>query len=144
MSRFHVHLNVNDVAASVAFYTRLFGQAPTVQKDDYAKWMLDDPKVNFAISNHGAAGVDHVGIQAETPEELSAIEARLDAAGLAHISEPGTTCCYARSDKHWTLDPQGLPWEAFYTLNSAPTFNDKPANAAGGCGRVVDQLKQCC
>jgi catechol 2,3-dioxygenase-like lactoylglutathione lyase family enzyme len=123
MKRFHVHLNVADLSASVRFYSALFGADPSVRKPDYAKWMLDDPRVNFAISALGRApGVDHLGIQAESGEELAELGRRLDAAGGAVLPEHATVCCYAQSDKAWTEDPQGTRWETFHTFGDATTY----------------------
>ena len=143
MKRFHVHVNVNDLAANIAFYSRLFDAAPTVVKTDYAKWMLDDPHVNFAISRRErAVGVDHLGVQAETGEELAEIGGRLAAANAIALTETGTTCCYAHSDKYWTEDPQGLRWETFHTHGAATTYFE-PMVEAACCGpeannRVVE------
>ena len=123
MNRFHVHLNVADLATSIRFYTELFAAPPTVVKGDYAKWMLDDPRVNFAISNTGRApGVDHLGIQVERADELCELGRRLDAAGGEVLPEPGAICCYANSDKMWTHDPQGTRWETFHTLGEATSY----------------------
>jgi predicted enzyme related to lactoylglutathione lyase len=123
MNRFHVHVNVSDLTRSVAFYTQLFGTQPSVLKPDYAKWMLDDPRVNFAISNTGRApGVDHLGIQAESADELAALGVRLDAAGGTVVPEDATVCCYARSDKLWTEDPNGTRWETFHTVGEATSY----------------------
>jgi len=123
MNRFHVHLNVADLAGSIRFYTQLFAAPPSVVKHDYAKWMLEDPRVNFAISSTGRApGVDHLGLQVDTAEELAALGPRLDAAGGAVVPEDGATCCYARSDKLWTEDPQGTRWETFHTVGEATTY----------------------
>jgi hypothetical protein len=136
MSRFHLHVSVTDLPRSIRFYSVLFGVEPGVVKDDYAKWMLDDPRINFAISTRARQpGVDHVGIQTETEEELSALQARLQAATIPGVAQKETACCYARSNKYWTLDPQGIAWEAFHTLDSIPTFNDEnvPASAQGCC-----------
>ena len=131
MKRFHVHVNVNDLAANIAFYSRLFDAAPTVVKTDYAKWMLDDPRVNFAISRRErAAGVDHLGVQAETSEELAEVGGRLAAANVIALTETGTTCCYAHSDKYWTEDPQGLRWETFHTHGAATTYFEPVAEVA--------------
>ena len=124
MKRFHVHVNVTDLDASVHFYSTLFGSAPTVHKPDYAKWMLEDPRVNFAISQRDrAAGVDHLGLQAEDGAELEAIGERLVAADAVALSERGTTCCYAHSDKYWAEDPQGVRWETFHTHGEATTYS---------------------
>jgi catechol-2,3-dioxygenase len=126
MKRMHIHVSVDDLAASAAFYSQLFGTQPSVLKPDYAKWMLNDPRVNFAISQRGASpGLDHLGIQVESDEELGEIRARLEATNMAVLSETGTTCCYAKSDKHWVQDPSGIAWEAYHTLDSAPTFHDQ-------------------
>ena len=124
MKRFHVHLGVPDLAASIRFYSSLFGMPPTVQKADYAKWMLDDPRVNFAISDRGAhAGLNHLGVQAESADELAGIRARFAEADADAIrDEADVTCCYARGNKHWTRDPQGIAWEAFHTLDDVPLF----------------------
>ena len=134
MKRFHVHVNVHDLAASIRFYSNLFATAPSVVKPDYAKWMLDDPRVNFAISRRErAAGVDHLGVQAETADELADIGARLAAADAIALQEAGTTCCYAHSDKYWAEDPQGLRWETFHTHGEATTYFD-PASTVACCG----------
>jgi catechol 2,3-dioxygenase-like lactoylglutathione lyase family enzyme len=123
MNRMHIHVSVDDLDRSITFYNQLFGAEPSVHKPDYAKWMLDDPRVNFAISQRGEKpGLNHLGIQAENDEELSEIKARLDTADMAILTETGTTCCYAKSDKHWVQDPSGIPWETYHTLDSAPTF----------------------
>ena len=123
MKRMHIHVAVSDLAQSIAFYSKLFDTAPNVVESDYAKWMLEDPRVNFAISARGVhPGLDHLGIQVDSGSELQEIHDRLDAAGQAMLSQEATTCCYARSDKHWVTDPQGLAWETFHTLGSAPVF----------------------
>ncbi|WP_396615015.1 ArsI/CadI family heavy metal resistance metalloenzyme [Lysobacter soli] len=123
MNRFHVHLNVSNLDDSIRFYSQLFASAPAVVKDDYAKWMLEDPRVNFAISTTGRApGIDHLGIQVDSGDELVALGRRLDAAGSTVVPEPDATCCYARSDKMWTEDPQGTRWETFHTFGDAVTY----------------------
>ncbi|RXZ44838.1 ArsI/CadI family heavy metal resistance metalloenzyme [Crenobacter cavernae] len=133
MKRFHVHVAVENVAQSLGFYSALFGCEPAVVKDDYAKWMLDDPRVNFAISARGAAvGVDHLGIQVDSDEELAALERQLAAADVAMLTQTGTACCYAESDKHWVSDPAGIAWETYHTLSSVPTFNGGEAATGGG------------
>jgi catechol 2,3-dioxygenase-like lactoylglutathione lyase family enzyme len=135
MKRFHVHVNVDRLDSSIQFYTTLFGAAPSVVKADYAKWMLDDPRVNFAISQRGgAAGIDHLGLQAEDATELSAIGERLQAADAVALAEQATTCCYARSDKFWAEDPQGVRWESFRTLGEATTYSSAPAAAGETAG----------
>lgn len=127
MKRFHVHVNVDALDASIRFYSTLFGVAPTVVKPDYAKWMLDDPRVNFAISQRGrAAGVDHLGLQVEDASELDAIGQCLQAADAVALAEKATTCCYARSDKLWAEDPQGVRWESFYSFGEATTYTSAP------------------
>lgn len=135
MKRFHTHVAVEDISASTAFYSNLFGQEPSVQRPDYAKWMLDDPRVNFAISARGhATGVNHFGFEAENEEELEQLKARAEAASPDYvISQEGATCCYAKSDKHWTVDPQGLAWENFLTMSAAAEFGDDTAIKTGAC-----------
>lgn len=135
MKRLHVHVRVADLIESVNFYTTLFGSTPTVQKSDYAKWMLDDPRVNFAISNRGVkTGVDHLGIQAEDAAELADLKQRLDQATLPSRSEENANCCYAESNKHWTVDPQGIAWESFHTLANIPIYGtDTAPQAASAC-----------
>ncbi|GAA4421734.1 ArsI/CadI family heavy metal resistance metalloenzyme [Acidovorax lacteus] len=136
MKRFHVHLHVQDLAQSIAFYSRLFAAAPTRVEADYAKWMLDDPRVNFAISTRGSRpGLDHLGFQVDDAAELGALKARAEAADAAVLDEGATTCCYARSEKHWVTDPQGVAWEHFHTLQDIPVFNEAPTTpaAAGAC-----------
>lgn len=137
MKRFHVHAHVEDLKASVAFYEKLFGAAPTRLESDYAKWMLDDPRINFAISTRGGKpGVDHLGIQADTPAELAELKARAQAADAPVLDEGATTCCYAQSEKHWVTDPQGIAWEHFQTLADIPTFSASQAaapQAASAC-----------
>jgi lactoylglutathione lyase len=131
MKRFHVHTHVQDLPKSIAFYSRMFGAEPTRVESDYAKWMLDDPRVNFAISSRGGkTGVDHLGIQTDTEEELAELKARAQAADMALLDEGETTCCYARSEKHWITDPQGVAWEHFHTLASIPVFSESAASAS--------------
>jgi catechol 2,3-dioxygenase-like lactoylglutathione lyase family enzyme len=132
MKRFHVHVHVADLDRSIGFYSTLFGAQPARVEADYAKWMLDDPRINFAISTRGAApGIDHLGLQTDDPAELPALKARAEAAGTALLDEGTTTCCYARSSKHWVTDPQGIAWEQFHTLADIPVF--KEAEAAACC-----------
>lgn len=131
MKRMHLHISVDDLAKSIIFYNTLFGTSPTVKKVDYAKWMLDDPLVNFAISQRGAkAGLDHIGIQVENSEELAEIKTRLETADMNMLTQEGANCCYAKSDKHWVQDPSGIAWETYHTLENAPTFNDASENMA--------------
>jgi hypothetical protein len=127
MKRFHVHVTVDDLAQSVRFYSTLFATEPTVVKPDYAKWMLEDPRVNFAISSASAinghgAGISHLGIQAEDEAELTEIYGRLAEAERPVLEEKATTCCYAQSDKQWIADPQGVPWETFYTYGESTVY----------------------
>lgn len=127
MKRLHLHVGVADLDRSIGFYSTLFGAAPTVKKSDYAKWMLDDPRVNFAISSRsGEEGLDHVGVQAESNAELAEITERLKSAGAATLDEVGTTCCYAKSDKSWVVDPSGLRWETFVTHGEATVYGAGP------------------
>ena len=125
MKLIHLHVSVDDITKSISFYNTLFGAPPTVEKTDYAKWMLEDPLVNFAISQRGSkAGLDHIGIQVENNDELTEIKHRLETADMDMLMQEGTTCCYAKSDKHWVQDPSGIAWETYRTLESAPTFNN--------------------
>lgn len=131
MKRLHLHVSVPDLAQSIQFYETLFGTGPTVVKDDYAKWMLDDPKVNFAISARGlAGGVDHVGIQVDTAAELNELSTRLKAAGNVTLDQEAATCCYAKSDKSWVNDPSGVRWETFYTFGEATQYGEDHAPEA--------------
>jgi len=136
MKRFHVHVSVKDLSESTAFYSALFGRPPTVARAGYAKWMLEDPRLNFAISIGGLnAGIDHLGMEVDSPGELA--ELRLvadDAAGSAVRVQGEVSCCHARSDKHWTLDPQGIAWEHFRTLGMEEAFGEAgAAREAGAC-----------
>jgi catechol 2,3-dioxygenase-like lactoylglutathione lyase family enzyme len=130
MKRLHVMLRVKALDEATRFYSALFDAEPTKRKPDYAKWMLDDPRVNFSISEkEGEFGIEHLGIQAETPEELDELRERIDRAGGTVTNEGETTCCYANSDKTWVVDAQGVPWEAFYTSGEAETYADGVASA---------------
>jgi hypothetical protein len=125
MKRLHVHVSVDDLAHSIRFYSTLFAAEPSVTKPDYAKWMLDDPGVNFAISMRGArAGVDHLGIQVETQDELHEIYGRLKQADRPVLEEGATVCCYAKSEKAWIADPQGVSWETFLTSGESTVYGD--------------------
>ena len=137
MKRFHVHVAVPDLSRGVHFYSTLFGAEPTVLKDDYAKWMLEDPRVNFAISQRGGAGgINHLGFQVDEAAELDEIHARLAKADSPVESEKNVSCCYARSDKHWVTDPAGVPWESFRSLGTVPFYDGevKAPAKAGCCG----------
>lgn len=143
MKRFHVHVHVDDLARSVAFYSRLFAAEPTRLEADYAKWMLDDPRVNFAISTRGSApGLDHLGFQTDSTEELAELKARATAADLSLVDEGATSCCYAQSERHWITDPQGIAWEHFHTLAQIPVFREAPA--ATGAPSATDAGAACC
>ena len=135
MKRFHVHITVNNLEKSIDFYSKLFGQQPSKQEQDYAKWMLDDPRVNFAISTRQQeAGLDHFGFQVETAEELEQIKGFATTAAEGGVMDQGvTTCCYANSEKHWTIDPQGLAWEHFLTLSDAKVFGDDNRETDSAC-----------
>lgn len=137
MKRFHVHVAVDDLAANIRFYSTVFGVPPTVEKSDYAKWMIDDPRINFAISMRGLKpGVDHLGVQVETDDELTQMRGQVAKAEVAALDQSNATCCYAKSDKYWIADPQGIAWETFRTLDSVPvygtTVREQPS-AKGAC-----------
>lgn len=134
MKRFHVHVSVHDLDRSIRFYSTLFGAEPTKVEADYAKWMLDDPRINFAISTRDQRkGVNHLGIQVESGEALSALEHQLRQADASMLTEANATCCYAKSDKYWVTDPQGVAWESFHTLGGAPIFGKSAATKATVC-----------
>jgi len=132
MKRMHIHVGVENLDASIKFYSTLFAAEPTITKHDYAKWMLDDPRVNFAISseNHATKGIEHLGIQAESPDELQEVFARLQKADAPLLEEGQTTCCYARSEKSWISDPDGVVWEAFHTNGESVVYGDSPELSA--------------
>ena len=158
MKRFHVHVHVEDLDKSIAFYSTMFAAEPTRIETDYAKWMLDDPRVNFAISTRGGAtGVDHLGLQTDDADELAELKARAKAADMAMLDEGVTTCCYANSEKHWVTDPQGVAWEHFHTLGNIPVFSEKAttvaeaaatccgsSEAAAGSGRPAAAARSAC
>lgn len=146
MKRFHVHLRVEDLDASIAFYSRLFAAEPTRREADYAKWMVDDPRLNFAISARGGEkGIDHLGLQAEGAQELAELRDRAQSAGMALLDEGETTCCYARSAKHWVTDPQGIAWEQFHTLGNMPLYGEEPQPALPAASQAASSSdKACC
>ena len=149
MKRFHVHLHVNDLDKNIGFYSALFNQPPTRTESDYAKWMLEDPPVNFAISTRGTStGLDHLGFQVSSADELGALKAQAQAADMALLDEGETTCCYARSDKHWITDPQGVAWEQFHTLDNIPVFHEAAPAAGVACctpaATAQPTAKGCC
>jgi len=163
MKRFHVHMHVDDLSQNIAFYSKLFCTEPTRVESDYAKWMLEDPRINFAISTRGAAkaGLDHLGFQVDEASELADLKTRAQAADMELLDEGETTCCYARSDKHWITAPQGVAWEHFHSLGNIPVFKEseasstvvccapvttEPAAAPGCCvpGATTSTAKSCC
>ena len=137
MKRFHVHVAVKDLAESVRFYSAIFGAEPAVLKGDYAKWMMDDPRINFAISTRGAQpGVDHLGFQVEDDAQLRAMRGRLERADRSLVEQSHQPCCYAKSDKYWITDPQGIAWETFHTLDAIRVFGEDtklPATPSACC-----------
>ena len=150
MKRLHVHVSVKDIAQSVRFYSALFAAPPTVIKPDYAKWMLDDPRVNFAISSRcGETGLNHLGIQAETEDELREIYGRLRQAERPVLEKGATICCYAKSEKSWIADPQDVPWETFLTTGESTVYGEStdrgPIRAAGAaCCATETPQAGCC
>jgi catechol 2,3-dioxygenase-like lactoylglutathione lyase family enzyme len=149
MKRFHVHISVDDLDANVRFYSGMFGVPPTVLKPDYAKWMVEDPRINFAISKRGVTlGVDHLGLQVESDAELNALRAQAAAAEIPALVQADAVCCYARSDKYWITDPQGVAWETFHTLESVPVYGEMPRTESTACCRPAQtansQSGACC
>ena len=159
MKRFHVHVSVDNLPNAIGFYSALFAAQPSIVKRDYAKWMLDEPRVNFAISSRGRApGLDHLGIQAEDQNELHEVYARLDQAGAPVIEQGETQCCYARSEKSRIDDPAGISWETFLTTGESTNYGDgtgergvqtrreAPKAAAACCGPKVEvnETSACC
>jgi catechol 2,3-dioxygenase-like lactoylglutathione lyase family enzyme len=154
MKRFHAHVRVDDLEASVRFYSTLFGTEPAVLKSDYAKWMLDDPRVNFAISARSTStGLDHLGLQVESDEDLAIIAGRLDAAGQSVVRQENAACCYARGNKGWVSDPSGISWETFHTFGESTVYgNDvaprpvasKPRGADSCCAPGPSSTSACC
>lgn len=149
MKRFHIHVGVKSMDESVKFYSTLFGQKPSKLKVDYAKWMLEDPRLNFAISTRTASqGIDHLGIQVEEGEELDELKRRLKSADLKISDEGEATCCYAKSNKAWVQDPSGLAWEAYQNMSDADVFSEKAASskeeAAACCAPTPSAKSGCC
>ena len=147
MKRLHLHIGVDNLAASIRFYSALFGAEPVKVKEDYAKWMLEDPRINFAISTRsGKKGLDHLGLQVDDPAELDALRSQLSAANLTTHDDGETTCCYARSEKSWVTAPEGTAWEAYHTMADAAFFSaaeEKPQSAC--CAPAADTAaKSCC
>jgi len=144
MKRLHMHVSVPDLEPAIAFYSTLFDAAPTVTKTDYAKWMLDDPRVNFAISARDrAGGVDHVGVQVDSRDELELLAGRLKAAGAVTFDQEATTCCYAQSDKSWVTDMAGVRWETFFTHGEATSYGEDEILPVTSCGGPKAQ-SACC
>jgi len=132
MKRFHVHVGVRDLDEGVAFYSKVFGAKPTVQKTDYAKWMVEDPRLNFAISSRGRKpGVNHLGFQLDSEDEFKAMHAQLVEADAGLVEEMGANCCYAKSDKYWVTDPAGVAWETYHSLGTIPLFGADESKACG-------------
>jgi catechol 2,3-dioxygenase-like lactoylglutathione lyase family enzyme len=151
MKRFHIHIAVKELETNIQFYSRLFGQEPSKQREDYAKWELEDPRVNFAISSRGhEEGVNHLGFQAENEAELSGLRKLALAASDGELFDEGeTACCYARSEKHWTIDPSGIAWEHYYTMDDAESFGEDsvPGENSACCVPVRDDAETgsgCC
>ena len=142
MNRLHVNVGVTDLDASIRFYSGLFGAPPTLRKPDYARWVLEDPRVNFAVSLRSAPGLDHLGIQAESGDELTQLRQRVTALEAGVLDETDVTCCYARSDKTWARDPDGLAWETFLTHADADAFSDE--SAAPDASRAQQTGTACC
>lgn len=144
MKRMHIHVAVDNIEKSLGFYSALFGQEPTKIKSDYAKWMLDDPRINFAISTHsGKQGLDHLGLQVEEDQELADVRERLKTADMAIFDEGETVCCYAKSDKSWVQDPSGIAWEAYQTMAESELFRE-PLKAQQKSEGSVEQATNCC
>ena len=142
MKRLHLHVSVPEIQPAIAFYTTLFDAEPIVVKEDYAKWMLEDPRVNLAISSRARApGVDHVGVQVDSAEELGELASRLKAAGAQTFDQEATTCCYARSDKSWVTDTAGVRWETFFTHGEATSYGEDEIPDAAG---VAPVKSACC
>jgi len=144
MKRLHVHISVESLADSIKFYSGMFATEPAVIKDDYAKWMLDDPHVNFAISQRGAAtGLNHLGIQVESPDELGEMQSRLTSLQPDLEKDEDVACCYAKSDKYWVNDPSGIAWETFHTLDTIPVFGepDRTKAEAEACCIPLAKIK---
>jgi catechol-2,3-dioxygenase len=145
MKRFHLHVGVKDLNQSILFYSTLFGQQPAKVKEDYAKWMLDDPRINFAISTRvNSEGVDHLGIQVDEPKELHDLTERLKKADMGLYDQGTTTCCYAESEKAWVKDPSGIAWEAYHTMGEVEVFSEKKPQTTACCAPKTSTAKSCC
>ncbi|AGH55346.1 ArsI/CadI family heavy metal resistance metalloenzyme [Legionella pneumophila] len=154
MKRFHIHIGVDNLADSIRFYNALFGADPVKVKSDYAKWMLDDPRINFAISTRGKQGVEHLGIQVDDATELEALRKQFSRANISTHSDGETTCCYAKSEKSWVSDPSGIAWEAYHTMEDAQFFSGEKVaesscsmpdkNASTACCDTKSKTSGCC
>jgi catechol 2,3-dioxygenase-like lactoylglutathione lyase family enzyme len=149
MKRFHIHVSVSDLTDSIRFYSRMFGAQPSVLKVDYAKWMLEDPRINFAISmKRQPLGVNHLGFQVESDEELRGMQAQLEAADSQMLQEDEQPCCYAKSNKYWVTDPTGIAWETFHSLSSIPVYGEDTAVFGHGTSvvpiKVANPQSGCC
>ena len=145
MKRLHVHLSVENLSDSIRFYSTLFAATPSVTKSDYAKWMLDDPRVNFAISERGSApGINHLGVQVESSSELSEMQHRIERLQVKFTEQTDAACCYAKSDKYWVNDPQGIAWESFHTLDSIPVYGETDVPNADGAPSASPEATSCC
>lgn len=145
MKRFHIHVGVEKLDEAIRFYSALFGAEPAKTKPDYAKWMLEDPRINFAISTRAnKKGVDHLGIQVDEDAELNDLRGRLQKADMAVVNEGETVCCYARSDKSWVEDPAGIAWEAYRTMEDAQMFSGKPTTPETACCGPAEKAGGCC
>ena len=133
MKRFHIHVGVEKLDEAIRFYTALFGAGPVKRKSDYAKWLLEDPRVNFAVSTRAKNGMDHLGIQVEDEHQLTELRERLKVADMAVVEEGETVCCYAHSDKSWLKDPAGIPWEAYRTMEDVQIFASQPEGGGSAC-----------
>ena len=138
MRRMHIHLSVDDLDKNIKFYTTMFGAKPNIHHNDYAKWRLEDPLVNFAISDKGREnGLNHLGLELDSNEELDKVHQRIDENNLEALEEQGAQCCYSESDKYWVLDPQGIPWENFHTLKDVPIYGVNSSQ------EVVESINSC-
>ena len=144
MKRFHVHVAVDDLEANIRFYSAVFGTPPTVSKPDYAKWMVEEPRINFAISNRGAkTGLDHLGFQVDSNEELGELRQNVADAEIAALDQPQSECCYARSDKYWITDPQGIAWETYHTLGEVEVYGVDLPKAANATDAIAERAACC-
>lgn len=146
MKRLHIHVRADDISASEHFYTALFGQAPVMTRPNYVKWMLDDPRINFAISSMegNTPGIDHLGIQVDSDEELESVNEGLRAAEQSTVAEPNAHCCYANGNKHWARDPQGVTWEMFHTMGEAVTYGDTRVELDAAKPNAASKAGACC